>query len=159
FANEIRIGPARDKKEWPADTEFKLHGIIVDSESEWVEVKKRKADRAPADKAERNDKAPPDKDKADKADKAKTEESDEEAIKIYPMADPAITDDKNERLTWSRLVEHKGKFVEVGYQSGKYFNDLLTPFESRIYAESYRDQLEDVLRIVDPVDENGYGVV
>ncbi len=52
-----------------------------------------------------------------------------------------------------------GKLLAVTYQKGRYFNDPITTTEQVDFAASYKDQVHDILKLVDPLDEKGNGVV
>ena len=52
-----------------------------------------------------------------------------------------------------------GQDVEVTYQSGRYFNDKLHEIEQNEYTKTYISQIRPILDIVDPVNEDGDGVV
>ncbi|HZZ78551.1 MAG TPA: hypothetical protein VFE62_08535, partial [Gemmataceae bacterium] len=41
FANDIKIGKLTDKKTWPADTDFLIHGVFLRQEGDWVEIQAR----------------------------------------------------------------------------------------------------------------------
>jgi hypothetical protein len=55
----------------------------------------------------------------------------------------------------------RGDKVEITYIRGKYFNDPLTPVERDVYMgdDGYKTQLHDILKMVDPVNTKGEGVV
>ena len=52
-----------------------------------------------------------------------------------------------------------GQEVEVAYQTGRYFNDKFHDIEQNDYTKSYISQIRPILDIVDPVNEEGDGVV
>lgn len=63
-------------------------------------------------------------------------------------------------LLFSDLKKFEGKLYAVTYQRGKYFNDRLTDSEQVEFARSYKpQQIHDLLKIVDPMDKRGNGVV
>jgi hypothetical protein len=51
------------------------------------------------------------------------------------------------------------KEAQVGYQVGWYFPDRLTSRQLSEYRDSYHSQIRPILAIVDPVNEDGEGVV
>jgi hypothetical protein len=50
-------------------------------------------------------------------------------------------------------------YLAITYYKSKYFYDPLTTDEEFEYARTYRSQLQPILQIVDPVNEQGEGVV
>jgi hypothetical protein len=52
-----------------------------------------------------------------------------------------------------------GNFVAITYYKSKYFYDEFTHLEQFEYSRSYLSQIHPILKIVDPVDEKGNGVV
>jgi hypothetical protein len=51
------------------------------------------------------------------------------------------------------------KDVEVTFQTGRYFNDKLSDTEQATYLKEYASQIRPLLDIVEPVQEDGNGVV
>lgn len=51
------------------------------------------------------------------------------------------------------------KDVQVTYQTGRYFNDKLTDTEQANYLKEYSSQIRPILSIVEPVNDEGEGVV
>lgn len=66
---------------------------------------------------------------------------------------------EEKKLNFPQLRDHIGKLVTVNYDVGKYFGDPLTDAEQRAFAESYKQQVLDILKSVDPLNEKGDGVV
>ena len=93
-------------------------------------------------------------------------------LKIKPRKGEAVTfqrtdevvmvsvTDENKQVVFGQLpAVATGKMVAVVYQTGRYFNDVLTLEEERAYKASYKNQIHDILKTVDPVDEKLDGVV
>lgn len=53
----------------------------------------------------------------------------------------------------------KDQNVTVTYQTGRYFGDQLSDVEISVYSQSYASQIRPILDIVDPVNDEGEGVV
>lgn len=96
----------------------------------------------------------------------------EETFTIQPRKGPPVTFnrtesvekitvvDENKTPAYSKLEDFGPKrMVAVVYQTGRYFNDVLTIPEQSGFRDSYRDQIHDILKSVDPLDEKGNGVV
>lgn len=62
-------------------------------------------------------------------------------------------------LSSDTINQAKGKDLQITYQTGLYFNDKLSAEQRALYAERYQYQLRPILDIVDPVNEEGDGVV
>lgn len=62
-------------------------------------------------------------------------------------------------VAFPQMFRHTGKLAIVTYQQGKYFADVLTTTEQRAFAENYANEVLEVLKMVDPLDEKGNGVV
>jgi hypothetical protein len=130
FAQEIKILKLVDEKEWPVDTENLLHGKFVDVQSDFCVIKTRKG----------------------------TE-------KFFRMENLTITDTEAEptknTIVWGRAFEAhvNKKLLAVTFQTGKYFGDNLLQSEQDVFAATYKEQVHDVLRTVEPLDEKGNGVV
>jgi hypothetical protein len=52
-----------------------------------------------------------------------------------------------------------GKDAQVTFQTGWYFNDRLTQSEQLDYGRSYKTQIRPILEMVEPVNEEGEGVI
>jgi hypothetical protein len=81
--------------------------------------------------------------------------------KFFRMEVLPITDtDASKPVNWgNEFRQHLGKLLTIQYQTGKYFNDKLLDAEQDLFEETYKDQIHDVLKTVDPVDDKGNGVV
>ena len=90
--------------------------------------------------------------------KVKTRKGEE---KFYRMEVLPITDsDASKPVNWgNEFRQHLGKLLTIQYQTGKYFNDKLLDAEQDMFADTYKNQIHDVLKTVDPVDDKGNGVV
>jgi hypothetical protein len=78
---------------------------------------------------------------------------------ISPTQNVRVTDDGRPIEYVSLKDIGPGKFVTVTYQKGRYFNDPLTGTEIDAFTKSYSDQIWEVLKTVEPLDEKGKGVV
>jgi hypothetical protein len=66
----------------------------------------------------------------------------------------------DKKLNFPQLLNHVNTaLVTVQYQPGKYFMDPLTMPEQAVFFETYKPQVLDILKIVDPLDIKGNGVV
>jgi hypothetical protein len=115
--------------EAPAD-QFK--GVIIRHTKDWIDVEG----------------------KGGKAKKARV-------VRFQRTEDVKVTlnDDKgkDQAVPFSTLADKDR--VTVTFQPGKYFGDKLTDTELDLFKESYKAQLADILKTVEPVDATGQGVV
>jgi hypothetical protein len=85
-----------------------------------------------------------------------------ESVKFFRMDTGMLkitnTED-SKAVNWDDLNAHKKKLLAVSFQRGKYFADGLTNTERNLFQQTYRDQIQSVLRTVNPLDEKGNGVV
>ena len=138
---------------WPAEIENKYgfsNGLFA------VEVKMSANDPAGAD--------------SDRMFHGRVEKADKEKIVVKPAKGDAKTfyktadsrlrvSDEGNKSNWFEIAP--GKFVAITYERWKNFNDQLTKEEQEEFKNAYQnyDYLNDILKQVDPVRENGKGVV
>jgi len=129
FANDIKVDKAPPSpKEWPADAANLMHGILVNQQEEWFEIK----------------------------------DKDNKVVRFFKtelVKDSITLVGQPQKITFPQMAGHMGKLLIVNYQEGKYFNDPLTITEQRAFAESYKSQVLEILKSIDPLDEKGNGVV
>lgn len=66
--------------------------------------------------------------------------------------------EENRQSVFSLLdKESRGKMLTVVYQTGRYFNDVLTLAEERVFRASYKDQIHEILQSVDPLSVDADG--
>jgi hypothetical protein len=73
-----------------------------------------------------------------------------------------LTDDKqtNAEVFWRDIGEARDRIkVTVTWQRGKYFGDDITDVERDRFADTYAEQLPDIVKQVDPYTDKGGGVV
>ena len=131
FALDVKLSKGGDSKTWPEDKKDTLHGTIKDVKPDYFVLTTRKGD-------------------------VKFNLTDT-AMKV------TVTED-NKQAQWLEVknVYAKDRMATVLFQKGRYFNDLLTATpdgEQAKFIESYKDQIHEILKIVDPLDEKMNGVV
>ena len=84
-----------------------------------------------------------------------------EVVKFHPMDKKTlkIISEQGKEVFWVDILEGKNSLLTITYQTGKYFNDLLTPNERKVFKDSHAEQIHEILRSVDPLDDKGNGVV
>ncbi len=134
FAIQVTVLKAPVKGPWPDDNDRVLHGVLADIRNSYMEIKARVKEKG--------------KEK-------------EVLVRIYRTENVQITSEgePNTILWETGLPKHKDKVVAVTFQTGKYFNDLLRGEEQAKFAESYREQIHEILRSVEPLDQKGAGIV
>jgi hypothetical protein len=129
FAQEIKVSKG-DFKTLPEDTKETIHGTLVQVEKDYFLLKTRTKGEQP-----------------------------EKIMRTDSVAKVDLTDE-NRQITLNELDGQKaGKILAVKYQTGRYFGDSLTSSERSAFAASYKDQIHEILKIVDPVDDKLNGVV
>jgi hypothetical protein len=132
FAQAIKISKLVDEKEWSEDKDNLLHGKFIDVQDDYCIIKTRKKE--------------------------------EKFYRMMEKENLPITDteakEPNTRVLWGNdFKSHRGKLLAVTFQTGKYFGDNLLQSEQDVFAATYKEQIHDVLRTVEPYDDKGNGVV
>lgn len=137
FATQIKVLKNADKGSWPADSDTVVHGVLLPGiKNSFLTIRARA-------KEKKNGK-----------------DMDIELIIRRTATDSITLEENNSSILWTEdLPKHVGKALAVTIQSGKYFNDLLRDKEQEAFGNSYRDQIHEILRSVEPLDERGHGIV
>jgi hypothetical protein len=130
FAQDIKIFNLSDEKDWPKDEEELLHGKFINIQGDYCLLKTRKG-----------------KEKLFRMDN-------------LTITDTAATEEAKKSVIWgNQFKDYLGKLLAVKFQTGKYFGDNLLQSEQDDFAKYYKEQIHDILKTVEPLDEKGNGVV
>ena len=130
FANEIKLLKMTSSKDWPADSATLIHGTLEEQGPSIFKLKTRTGGLLTFYRT------------------------------LYPNVEkPTVVDTSKTILYNEMLANSKGRYLAVKFQTGKYFGDMLTGPELLAFAESYKDQIHPILKLVDPLTDKGTGVV
>jgi hypothetical protein len=89
----------------------------------------------------------------------KLKDRNKKEVTIYRTKNVKITSAEDKPLEWPSLYASRNKLLEVKYQVGKIFNDPLRGEELDEFKDSYLEQIDQILKTVEPLDEKGNGTV